>query len=163
MSSHSTTSCRNFDPLLPCGEIFPRCTAPPPIAAHCAEVAAAGGLVVIHPTVGMPPAILKGCSTGSCGRASHTGFYRGMAGRAFRWVPKAERRSSSTLQHPGRGTGGLRRSARTALEGLHLYVLRDPGVHPDVLCDGPSTDEQRRSWLDEGADADPRGIPPDPA
>jgi len=50
-----------FDPLLP-GEEIPRGAAlPPMIARHCAEIAQADGIVIVHPNWwGMPPAILKG-------------------------------------------------------------------------------------------------------
>ena len=50
-----------FDPLLPCGEIPRGAALPPAIARHCREIAAAGGIVFVHPDWwGMPPAILKG-------------------------------------------------------------------------------------------------------
>jgi putative NADPH-quinone reductase/catechol 2,3-dioxygenase-like lactoylglutathione lyase family enzyme len=50
-----------FDPILPAHEI-PKCAAlPPEIARHCAEIAAADGIIVVHPNWwGQPPAILKG-------------------------------------------------------------------------------------------------------
>lgn len=50
-----------FDPLLPHTEIPRDAPLPPAIARHCEEIAAAGGLIFIHPDWwGMPPAILKG-------------------------------------------------------------------------------------------------------
>ncbi len=39
----------NFDPLLPYDEILRDAPLPPSVAAHCAEIAAADGLVVVHP------------------------------------------------------------------------------------------------------------------
>jgi len=50
-----------FDPLLP-GEEIPRdALLPNAIAKHCAEIAEADGVVVVHPNWwGQPPAILKG-------------------------------------------------------------------------------------------------------
>jgi len=49
-----------FDPLLPAAEI-PDEALDPCIAAHCAEVAAAEGIIIVHPNWwGQPPAILKG-------------------------------------------------------------------------------------------------------
>lgn len=50
-----------FDPLLPYAEISRDAHLPPAIAAHCAEIALADGIVIVHPDWwGMPPAILKG-------------------------------------------------------------------------------------------------------
>ena len=50
-----------FDPVLPAEEIPKGAALPPDIAAHCAELAAADGVVIIHPNWwGMPPAVLKG-------------------------------------------------------------------------------------------------------
>ena len=50
-----------FDPLLPAAEIPEGTPLDPRIAAHCAEVAAAEGIVIVHPNWwGQPPAILKG-------------------------------------------------------------------------------------------------------
>ena len=50
-----------FDPVLPSAEIPRDAVLPPQIAEHCAEIAAAEGVVFVHPNWwGMPPAILKG-------------------------------------------------------------------------------------------------------
>lgn len=50
-----------FDPLLPAAEFAKDAPLPPDIARRCAELAAADGLVVVHPNWwGQPPAILKG-------------------------------------------------------------------------------------------------------
>lgn len=50
-----------FDPLLPADELIPRGPMPAALAAHCAEIAAADGIIVVHPNWwGQPPAILKG-------------------------------------------------------------------------------------------------------
>jgi len=50
-----------FDPVLPSGEIPRDAPLGPVIEAHCAELAAAGGIVIVHPDWwGQPPAILKG-------------------------------------------------------------------------------------------------------
>jgi putative NADPH-quinone reductase len=50
-----------FDPVLPGAEIAREADLPPLIARHCAEIAAADGIVIVHPNWwGMPPAILKG-------------------------------------------------------------------------------------------------------
>jgi putative NADPH-quinone reductase len=50
-----------FDPILPGPEIARDAALPREIAAHCAEIAAADGIVIVHPNWwGQPPAILKG-------------------------------------------------------------------------------------------------------
>ena len=50
-----------FDPLLPSKEISRDVPLPDDIAQHCTEIAAADGIIIVHPDWwGMPPAILKG-------------------------------------------------------------------------------------------------------
>lgn len=50
-----------FDPVLTGAEVSKGATLPPAIERHCAEIAEADGIVVIHPNWwGQPPAILKG-------------------------------------------------------------------------------------------------------
>jgi NAD(P)H dehydrogenase (quinone) len=55
-----------FDPLLASGEATadpadPAAPLPPLVAAHCEEIAAADGIVIVHPNWwGQPPAVLKG-------------------------------------------------------------------------------------------------------
>ena len=50
-----------FPPLLPVEEIPACAELPPQIAAHCREIAAADGIVIVHPDWwGQPPAILTG-------------------------------------------------------------------------------------------------------
>ncbi len=50
-----------FEPLLPGGEIPRGAALPPVVERHCAEIAEADGIVIVHPNWwGMPPAILKG-------------------------------------------------------------------------------------------------------
>ena len=50
-----------FDPILPYHEISRDADLDPVIAIHCAEIAEAEGIVILHPDWwGQPPAILKG-------------------------------------------------------------------------------------------------------
>ena len=50
-----------FDPAIPPDESDRAAVLPPAVAAHCADLAAAEGIVVVHPNWwGQPPAVLKG-------------------------------------------------------------------------------------------------------
>jgi NAD(P)H dehydrogenase (quinone) len=50
-----------FDPILPHAEIPKGAALPPVVQQHCDEIAAADGIVIVHPNWwGQPPAILKG-------------------------------------------------------------------------------------------------------
>jgi putative NADPH-quinone reductase len=50
-----------FDPILPAGEIPRDADLDPVLARHCAEIAAADGIVIVHPNWwGQPPAMVKG-------------------------------------------------------------------------------------------------------
>jgi putative NADPH-quinone reductase len=52
---------QGFDPVLPAAEIHPGAPLPAWLKRHCAEVAQADGLIIVHPNWwGQPPAILKG-------------------------------------------------------------------------------------------------------
>jgi len=51
----------NFDPLLQSSEFLESSILPETISTHCAEIAEADGIIIIHPNWwGQPPAILKG-------------------------------------------------------------------------------------------------------
>jgi len=127
-----------FNPVLPFEEIPRGALLDPVIQAHCAEIAAAEGIVVIHPDWwGQPPAILKGWVD----RVLRPGVaYRFLEGDRGEGVPVGLLKAKAALvfkhlQHPpGAGDGGLWRPARAALEGLHLLALRC-SRHPqaDVL------------------------------
>jgi putative NADPH-quinone reductase len=50
-----------FDPLLPAAEFAKDAVLPTDIARRCAELAAADGLILVHPNWwGQPPAVMKG-------------------------------------------------------------------------------------------------------
>jgi len=50
-----------FDPALPAKEMLEQGPVPETIALHCRELAAADGIVIVHPNWwGQPPAVLKG-------------------------------------------------------------------------------------------------------
>jgi putative NADPH-quinone reductase len=57
-----------FDPVLECGEPARDSGLPEAVAAYCREIAAAGGIIIVHPNWwGQPPAIWKQCMFGLCG------------------------------------------------------------------------------------------------
>ena len=50
-----------FPPLLSAAELQKDAKLDPVVARHCAEIACAGGIIIVHPNWwGMPPAVLKG-------------------------------------------------------------------------------------------------------
>jgi NAD(P)H dehydrogenase (quinone) len=50
-----------FDPLMPAAEFAKDAKLDPVVAQHCQEIAAADGIIIVHPNWwGTPPAILKG-------------------------------------------------------------------------------------------------------
>lgn len=50
-----------FDPFLPTDEFAKGADLPPLIESHCREIAAAAGIIIVHPNWwGQPPAVMKG-------------------------------------------------------------------------------------------------------
>ncbi|WP_292730270.1 NAD(P)H-dependent oxidoreductase [Methanoculleus sp.] len=158
----------NFDPLLPYDEILRDAPLPPSVAAHCAEIAAAAGLVVVHPDWwGMPPAILKGWID----RVLRPGVaYRFLEGDAGEGVPVGLLRVKAALVFNTSNTPGQR----------ELEVFGDPleRLWKDCICTFcgipavhrrmfsvvvTSTDGQRRAWLDEVRRMTREVFPPDSA
>ena len=143
-----------FDPLLPHGEIPRDVPLPPDIAAHCSEIAAADGIVIVHPNWwGMPPAIL----TGWIDRVIR-------AGVAYQFV--------DTDSGEGVPIGLLKAKAVIVFNTSNTPVQREQEVFGDPLeriwkdcifslCGVPafyrrvfgvvvtSTEEQRKEWLVE--------------
>jgi len=144
----------HFDPVLPYGEIPRDSLLHPVIATHCAEIAAADGIVFVHPNWwGMPPAILKG------------------------WVDRVIRagvayRLAETDSGEGIPAGLLKAKAVIVFNTSNTPVQREQEVFGDPLeriwkdcivsfCGIPachrkmfgviatSTEEQRKAWLDE--------------
>ena len=143
-----------FDPLLPYTEIPRDAPLPPSIAAHCAGIAAADGIVIVHPNWwGMPPAILKG------------------------WIDRVLRpgcayRFEETDSGEGVPIGLLKAHAVVIFNTSNTPVVREREVFGDPLeriwkdcivsfCGIPvchrrmfgviatSSDEQRKIWLEE--------------
>jgi putative NADPH-quinone reductase len=143
-----------FDPLLPYDEIPRDAPLPPVVALHCAEIAAADGIVFVHPDWwGMPPAILKG------------------------WIDRVLRpgvayRFAATDSGEGEPEGLLTAKAVLVFNTSNTPAEREQEVFGDPLerlwkdcivsfCGVPtfrrrmfcvivtSTGDQRKAWLDE--------------
>ena len=144
----------HFDPLLRFDEIARDASLPPDVASHCAELAAADGIVIVHPNWwGMPPAILKG------------------------WIDRVIRpgvayRFAETDSGDGVPVGLLKAKAVIVFNTSNTPSFREQEIFGDPLeriwkdcivsfCGVPvfyrkmfgvvvtSTDEQRIVWLDE--------------
>lgn len=143
-----------FEALLPPGESARDARLPPAIAAHCAEIAAADGIVIVHPNWwGQPPAILKGWVD----RVIRPGVaYEFLAGDSGEGVPRGLLKArvavvfntSNTAPERERAVFGdpletLWRNCIFGLCGVTDFHRRTFGV---VVV---STTEQRRAWLAE--------------
>ena len=110
---------------------------PPEIARHCAEIAAADGIIVVHPNWwGQPPAILKGWID----RVIRPGVaYEFLDGDDGEGVPvgllKAKTASCSTPQtHPVPAKfERLRRPVGRSLAALHFCLVWRAGVRPPYV------------------------------
>lgn len=146
-----------FVPVLLSGEITRDAVLPPQIALHCAEIASAEGLVIVHPNWwGMPPAILKGWVD----RVIRSGVaYRFIEGDNGEGIPEGLLRAKAALVFNTSDTPPER----------ELQVFGDPleGIWKTCICAYcgipvfrrrtfcvivTSTDEQRKAWLAEARD-----------
>ena len=143
-----------FEALLPPGESAREARLPPAIAAHCAEIAAADGIVIVHPNWwGQPPAILKGWVdrvirpgvayeflTGDSGEGVPRGLLKARAAVVFNTSNTAPERERAVFGDP---LETLWRNCIFGLCGVTNFHRRTFGV---VVV---STAEQRRAWLAE--------------
>ncbi len=157
-----------FDPVLPYDEIARDAALPPFIAAHCAEIAVADGLVVIHPDWwGMPPAILKGWidrvlrpgvayrfGEGDDGGGVPEGLLRVRAALVFNTSNTPRQRELVVFGDP---LQRLWKDCICTFCGVQAFHRRMFGVMVT------STDEQRKSWLDEVRTLTLEFFPPDSA
>jgi putative NADPH-quinone reductase len=145
-----------FDPLLTAAEMSRRAELPPALAAHCAELARAEGLVFVHPNWwGMPPAVL----TGWLDRVLRPGLaYEFLEGDAGEGVPRGllQARAAVVFNTGDTEAGRERRVFGDPLEriwrdcvcglcGVRSFTRRLFGV---VVT---STPQQRQAWLEEAA------------
>jgi putative NADPH-quinone reductase len=153
-----------FDPLLPAAEVPSDGPVDPEIARHCAELAAAEGIVVVHPNWwGQPPAILKGWID----RVVRPEVaYRFLDGDSGEGIPEGLLRAKAAV---------ILNTANTSAE-RELAVFGDPlealwsrcvfglcGVDEvqrrTYAVIVTSTDQERAAWLDEAAEIVCRAFP----
>jgi len=143
-----------FDPLLTTEELEREAALPPLVRQHCEEIAAADGIVVVHPNWwGQPPAVMKGWIdrvlragvayrfiAGDQGEGVPVGLLRAKAALVFNTANTPEAREQAVFGDP------LERTWRDCIFGLcgvNNVHRRTFGV---VVT---STEEQRRDWLAE--------------
>jgi NAD(P)H dehydrogenase (quinone) len=142
-----------FDPVLPAIEIPAGGVLSLPIAAYCQEIAAAEGIVIVHPNWwGQPPAILKGWID----RVIRPGVaYSFLAGDSGAGVPVGLLRAKTAIVFNTSNTPAEREQAAFG-DPLELIwrncVFGLCGVddfHREVFgVVVTSTEEQRHEWLD---------------
>lgn len=143
-----------FDPVLPQQEIFDSASLPPFIRQHCSQVAAADGIVVIHPNWwGQPPAIVKGWVD----RVLRPGVaYRFLEGDKGEGVPVGLLAAKCAIVFNTSNTPEARerRNFGDPLEALWKTCIFDlcgvKNFHRKMFCVMvTSTRQQRKEWLEE--------------
>lgn len=143
-----------FDPVIPAGESARAAVLPAAVAAHCADLAAADGIVIVHPNWwGQPPAILKGWIDrvvrpgvayefleGDSGEGVPRGLLKARAAVVFNTSNTAAERERAVFGDP---LETLWRNCVFGLCGVEDFHRRMFGVV------ATSTAEQRRGWLAE--------------
>lgn len=116
-----------FDPLVPYEELPRDAQLPPDIARHRAEIAAADGIVIVHPNWwGQPPAILKGWID----RVIRPGVaYEFLEGDSGEGIPNGLLRARTAIVF-NTGNTDIERERRVfgdptrdAVEGLHFRIV----------------------------------------
>jgi putative NADPH-quinone reductase len=142
-----------FDPVLPPGEINKHSAPPALIEQHCAELAAADGIIIIHPSWwGQPPAILKGWLD----RVFRLEVVYHLPGEPGKGLPQGLLGAEVALVFTTSNTPPLR---EIDLYGDHLQkiwencVFRVCGVkkffRKNFAVMATSTEKQRQGWLQE--------------
>jgi NAD(P)H dehydrogenase (quinone) len=141
-----------FDPVLPGGEIPEQAEVDPKVALHCREIAAADGIVIVHPNWwGQPPAILKGWVD----RVIRPGVaYRFLEGDGGEGVPIGLLRARAALVFNTSNTEAAREQAAFGdpLEAIWKRCVFGlcgvTSVHRETFSVVvTSTPEQREEWL----------------
>jgi len=141
-----------FDPLLPAREIPKDAPLPPDITTHCREIAAADGIIVVHPNWwGQPPAILTGWidrvirpgwayrfEEGDKGEGVPVGLLKARAALVFNTANTPPERDAAVFGDP------LETIWKNAIFGLCGVATFHRQTFTVVVT---STLEQRREWL----------------
>lgn len=157
-----------FDPLLPAPEIPEGADLPGEVAACCAELAAAEGLVLVHPNWwGMPPAVMTGYIDrvfrpgvayrfleGDGGEGVPAGLLKARAAVVFNTANTPEERERRAFGDP---LERIWRDCVLGLCGVAEFHRRTFGV----VC--TSTPEERRAWLEQARALVTRVFPPEQA
>jgi len=153
-----------FDPVLPYGEIARDAALPPGIARHWAEIAAADGIVFVHPNWwGQQPAILKGWvdrvlrpgvayrfAESDSGEGIPLGLLRARAALVFNTSNTPVEREHAVFGDP---LEALWKACICSFCGIPAFHRRMFGV---IVT---STEEERRAWLGEGRELTRRMFP----
>lgn len=143
-----------FDPLLPHGEFARDAALPEPIARHCGELAAADGIVIVHPNWwGQPPAILKGWVD----RVVRPGVaYEFLEGDGGEGVPRGLLRARCAVVFNTSNTEARREAEafgdplETIWKNCILGLCGVPSFHRRTFSIVvTSTEAERRRWLAE--------------
>jgi putative NADPH-quinone reductase len=157
-----------FDPILPAAEIQRGAPLPPWLDRHCADLASADGIVVVHPNWwGQPPAIL----TGWIDRVVRPGVaYEFQEGDSGEGVPVGLLRAKTALVLNTSNTPPERErdAFGDPLDSIWRRCVFDLCGVKDVRRRTwsvvvTSTAEQRREWLEEAAALVSDAFPASPA
>jgi NAD(P)H dehydrogenase (quinone) len=143
----------NFDPVLPMGEVNKEASLPAVIEQHSAELAAAGGIIIIHPSWwGQPPAILKGwidrvirlevafCLPGEGGRGIPMGLLPAQVALVFTTSNTPPLREIDFYGDP---LQNIWENCVFRVCGVTTFFRKNFGVM------AASTEKQRQGWLKE--------------
>ena len=142
-----------FDPVLPPDESARAAALPPAVAIHCADLAAAEGIVVVHPNWwGQPPAIL----TGWIDRIVRPGVaYEFLEGDSGEGVPRGLLKARTAVVLNTSNTAPERERAvfgdplETLWRNCVFGLCGVADVRRTFCVVVASTAEQRRQWLAE--------------
>lgn len=154
-----------FDPILPDSEIPKNAPIDPAVQMHCDEIAAAEGIVIVHPNWwGQPPAILKGWVDrvirpgfayefleGDGGEGVPIGLLKAKCVLIFNTSNTPEERELEAFGDP------LENLWRTCVFGLCGVAEVRRKMYSVVVT---STLEERRSWLADVRETVCRFFPP---
>lgn len=155
-----------FDPVLPAQEAATWQSDDPLIEQHCAEIAVADGIIIVHPNWwGQPPALLKGWvdrvlrpgvaydwGTGDRGEGIPIGLLRARAALVFTTANTPPEREHATFGNP---LDLLWRDCIFGLCGVQTYARK---VYSVVAT---STAAERAAWLTDVQTTATTSFPPE--